>query len=156
MTGEGLGQDKPTITIFTIGFAGKSAREFFEGLQQAGVKQVVDIRLNNTSQLAGFTKKRHLEYFLHAIAGIGYSHDQELAPTSDILDDYKKKRIDWPEYERRFMELLRGRAHVENLRREDFDNVCLLCSEAQPDKCHRRLTAEYLRSCWGSVEIRHL
>lgn len=156
MSGDELGPDKPMITIFTIGFAGKSAREFFEKLRQAGVKLLVDIRLNNVSQLAGFTKKKDLEYFLQAIAGIRYAHEQDLAPTQDVLDDYKKKRIDWQEYERRFLQILQDRAPAEHLIREDFDRACLLCSEAQPDKCHRRLTAEYLQRCWGIVEIKHL
>ena len=156
MNGDMPGQDTPTITIFTIGFAGKSAREFFEKLQRAGVKRLVDVRLNNVSQLAGFTKKQDLEYFLQTIAGIGYAHEQELAPTQEVLDDYKKKRIDWEEYERRFLDILQGRAPAERLKREGFDKTCLLCSEAQPDKCHRRLTAEYLQRCWNSVEIKHL
>ncbi len=149
-------QAKSTITIFTIGFAGKNAKEFFEKLQHAGVKRLVDVRLNNVSQLAGFTKRQDIEYFLQTIAGIGYVHDQELAPTQDILDDYKQKRINWQEYERRFLQMLQDRAPIEHLKREDFDRTCLLCSEAQPEKCHRRLTAEYLQQCWGGVEIKHL
>lgn len=156
MTAKSHDPGRPAITIFTIGFAGKSAQEFFEKLKAAGVRRLIDIRLNNVSQLAGFTKKHDLEYFLQAIAGIGYTHLTDLAPTKDILDDVKKKRIDWQEYERRFLGLLQERSPAERLKREDFDAACLLCSEARPDKCHRRLTAEYLERCWGGVVIKHL
>ena len=101
------GPGGPTgITVFTIGFAKKSAREFFEVLRRAGVRKVMDIRLNNVSQLAGFTKKDDLAYFLEAVVGIGYQHRPELAPTKEILDGYKKKTLTWPEYEERFRALL--------------------------------------------------
>jgi uncharacterized protein (DUF488 family) len=142
--------------IYTIGFAGKSAREFFTKLEDAGVKTVIDVRLNNTSQLAGFTKEQDLPYFLQEIAGIKYAHKPELAPTKDILDAYKKKEIDWSEYERRFRQLLIER-HIENAVTPQFvDKSCLLCSEPKPDKCHRRITAEYLRELWADVRIVHL
>lgn len=144
------------ITLFTIGFTGKPAKEFFEKLKQSGVRCVVDIRLNNVSQLAGFTKKRDLEYFLHAIADINYVHQQELAPTKEILNGYKKKQIDWNEYECRYRNLLEERQPAKNLRPEDFDHACLLCSEPTAEHCHRRLAAEYLRVQWGNVIIHHL
>lgn len=144
------------ITLYTIGFTGKSAKAFFESLQNAGVKRLLDIRLNNVSQLAGFTKKRDLEYFLRAIADIDYVHEPSLAPTKDILDDYKKKRIDWDEYERRFRQLLNDRQPAHTLAREDLDRACLLCSEPAAEHCHRRLVAEYLQDQWGGVEIVHL
>lgn len=144
------------ITVYTIGFAKKSARWFFEALRQAGVRKVVDIRLNNVSQLAGFTKKDDLAYFLQAVGGIGYEHRPELAPTKEILDGYKKKEMTWPEYDERFRGLIAER-HVETLFVPgDLDHACLLCSEPKADKCHRRLVAEYLRGHWGNVEIRHL
>lgn len=142
--------------IFTIGFAGKSACEFFTILKDAGVRTVIDIRLNNVSQLAGFTKEQDLPYFLQEIAGIKYVHKPELAPTQDILNAYKKKEIDWSEYEKQFRRLLLER-HIENVvTPQDADNSCLLCSEPKSDKCHRRLTAEYLRELWGNVKIVHL
>jgi uncharacterized protein (DUF488 family) len=142
--------------IFTIGFAKKSAHEFFTKLKQAGVRTVIDIRLNNVSQLAGFTKEQDLPYFLREIAGIQYAHKPELAPTKDILDAYKKKEIDWSEYKKRFRLLLMER-HIENVITPQFvDKACFLCSEPKPDKCHRRLTAEYLRELWGDVKIVHL
>ncbi len=144
------------IKLFTVGFAGKSAKEFFHKLERSGVRRVVDIRLNNASQLAGFTKKRDLEYFLRAIADINYVHETDLSPTKDILDDYKKKRIDWNEYENRYRRLIEERQPAKSLKPEDFDRACLLCSEPTPEHCHRRLAAEYLRDAWGNVIIVHL
>lgn len=144
------------ISIFTIGFAQKSARAFFTRLEEAGVRKVIDIRLNNTSQLAGFTKMHDLEYFLDRISGIGYVHIPELAPDKDTLTSYKKKEIGWPEYEKLFWTSL-TRRRIENMvTREEMNKGCLLCSEAKPDKCHRRLVAEYLREHWGDVIIQHL
>jgi uncharacterized protein (DUF488 family) len=145
-----------TIDIFTIGFAQKNAREFFTKLKEAGVKTVIDVRLNNISQLAGFTKEQDLPYLLQEIAGIKYIHKPELAPTKDILDAYKKKDIGWKEYERQFRQLLIER-HIEDVITPQLVNkACLLCSEPEPDKCHRRLTAEYFRELWGNVEVHHL
>lgn len=125
-------------------------------LKEAGVKTVIDIRLNNVSQLAGFTKEQDLPYFLQEIAGMKYVHKPELAPTKDILDAYKKKEIDWSEYEKRFRQLLSERLIENIITPQDADESCLLCSEPKPDKCHRRLTAEYLRELWGNVKIIHL
>lgn len=145
-----------TINIFTIGFAKKSAREFFTKLKEAGAKSVIDVRLNNVSQLAGFTKKQDLEYFLQEIGGLRYVHMPDLAPTKSILDAYKQKSIDWSEYERQFRELITQR-HIENLvTPEQIDGACFLCSEAKPENCHRRLVAEYLREHWENVVIHHL
>jgi uncharacterized protein (DUF488 family) len=149
-------ESEQIITVFTIGFTGKSAKEFFDTLQKIGVRRLIDIRLNNVSQLAGFTKRRDLEYFLQVIAGIGYVHDPELAPTSDILDAYKKSGIDWAEYERQFMDLLGARRPDKRLKRSDLDHACLLCSEPTANHCHRRLVAEYLQREWGNVAVQHL
>jgi uncharacterized protein (DUF488 family) len=147
----------PPITIFTIGFAGKSAREFFEKLQNAGVKRLIDVRLNNVSQLAGFTKKKDLEYFLRVIAQIQYLHYEDLAPTPDILDRFKKRgEMDWAEYERLFNALLVQRRPERNHRREEFNMACLLCSETTAEMCHRRLVAEYLSHAWGNLKVVHL
>ena len=120
------------------------------------MRRLVDIRLNNVSQLAGFTKKQDLEYFLHAIADIDYVHERDLAPTKEILDGYKKKQIDWNEYERRYRSLLEERQPAKRLKPEDFDHACLLCSEPTAEHCHRRLAAEYLKDEWGNVIIHHL
>lgn len=148
------GQNK--INIFTIGFTRKSAREFFAKLKDAGIKRVIDIRLNNVSQLAGFTKKQDLQYFLKEICEIDYIHKPEFAPTKNILDTYKKKDITWSEYEFQFHELMAQR-QIENLvTREQINNACLLCSEAEAQKCHRSLVAEYFREHWDSVFIQHL
>jgi len=144
------------ITIFTIGFTKKSARVFFESLEHAGVTRVVDIRLNNESQLAGFTKREDLQYFLETIAGIMYTHRPDLAPTKEILDGYRKKRITWVDYERRFLNLMKERQAEGLMTRIELDKACLLCSEPKADKCHRRLVAEYLQAAWGNVDIRHL
>lgn len=144
------------MKVFTIGFTRKTAEAFFTRLQDAGVKRLVDVRLNNTSQLAGFSKKDDLRYFARAICGIEYVHLPELAPTAEILDPYKKvKKGDWRVYERQFLELMRSR-QIENTPREILDGGCLLCSEEQPHYCHRRLVAEYLQEHWGSVQIHHI
>lgn len=143
-------------TIFTIGFAKKSAREFFTTLKEAAVSTVIDIRLNNVSQLAGFTKKEDLRYFLEEIARVAYVHKPELAPTKEILDAYKKKLIDWTDYQRQFCQLLIERRAENLLTPQLVDNACLLCSEPKPDKCHRKLVAEYLREHWGNIQITHL
>ncbi|MBL7152833.1 MAG: DUF488 domain-containing protein [Phycisphaerae bacterium] len=143
-------------TIFTIGFAKKNAREFFTILKEASVTNVIDIRLNNVSQLAGFTKKQDIEYFLREIADVAYLHKPELAPTKEILDAYKKKDIDWPEYERQFRQLLTERRIEDAITQQLANKACLLCSEPTSEKCHRRLVAEYLREHWPNVEIVHL
>jgi len=144
------------MKIFTIGFTRKSAEEFFTRLQEAGVRRVVDVRLNNTSQIAGFAKARDLEFFLEAIARIDYVHRPELAPTQDILDDFVKAKGAWSEYTRRFMELMKTRRVAETLAGELLDSDCLLCSEDTPEHCHRRLVAEHFQERWANVEIVHL
>lgn len=144
------------MKIFTIGFTKKPAATFFNSLKDAGVVRLIDIRLNNTSQLAGFTRKNDLGYFAREICGIDYLHLTELAPTKEMLDDYRKRQGDWGIYERRFLELMSER-HVETtLSREIFNGACLLCSEEKPHHCHRRLVAEYLREKWPDVGIDHL
>ena len=146
----------PAVRLMTIGFTKKTAREFFTRLREAQVRRVVDIRLNNASQLAGFTKKDDLAFFLREIGGIDYVHRPDLAPTEEILAGYKKKAIGWSEYERRFNALLAER-HVETLvSPREMDLACLLCSEPTPAKCHRRLVAEYLCRAWPGVAVTHL
>lgn len=144
------------MKLFTIGFTKTSAESFFTRLQKAGVKSLVDVRLNNVSQLAGFAKKNDLRYFLKAICGVEYVHRPELAPTKEILDAYKKKNGDWSVYQREFLELISKRKIENAIPRETLDDACLLCSEDKPHHCHRRLVAEYLRDKWGDVEIHHL
>lgn len=144
------------MRLFTIGFTKKSAERFFTLLKDAHVRRVLDIRLNNRSQLAGFSKATDLEYFLRAIADIEYRHVPELAPTQELLDAYKKRKGPWSEYEARFLELLEKRGVDQSLDRSAFDMACLLCSEHEPLHCHRRLVAEYLKGKWGDIEIHHL
>ncbi|MHC4444066.1 MAG: DUF488 domain-containing protein [Planctomycetota bacterium] len=144
------------MKIFTIGFTKKSAEEFFTKLQDAGVRHVVDVRLSNTSQIAGFAKSRDLKYFLKTIAGIDYVHVPELAPTQDILDDFLKKKGLWSDYKYRFRQLMEERQIAETISKELLDGGCLLCSEHTPEYCHRRLVAEHLQERWGDVEIIHL
>jgi len=145
------------MKIFTIGFTKKSAETFFTRIGNAGVKRLVDVRLNNVSQLAGFAKKDDLRYFTKEICHIDYVHVPQLAPTADILDPYKKqKNGDWELYERRFFDLIRKRRIEETISRELLDGACLLCSEETPHHCHRRLVAEYLQEKWGDVQIGHI
>ena len=144
------------MRILTIGFTKKSAERFFGMLRAAGARRVVDVRLNNVSQLAGFAKKNDLAYFLRQICGVDYTHVPSLAPTKDMLDTYKKKRGTWEDYERRFVELMAERRIEEKIKPETLEDACLLCSEDKPHHCHRRLVAEYLRERWGDVQIEHL
>lgn len=144
------------MRIYTIGFTKKSAAQFFEMLRLSGAKRVVDVRLNNVSQLAGFAKRDDLKYFLHEVCGMEYVHMPELAPTKDMLDAYKKAKGDWGEYEKRFLGLMEQRKIEDLVPKKVIAESCLLCSEDKPHKCHRRLVAEYLETRWGKCEIRHL
>ncbi|OGR46945.1 MAG: hypothetical protein A2021_03795 [Elusimicrobia bacterium GWF2_52_66] len=142
------------MTIYTIGFTKKTAEQFFTKLQTNKVKKLFDIRLNNKSQLAGFAKGHDLEYFLKVICGIGYVYLQDLAPTDEILDAYQGKKMTWDEYEVKFKQLLKDRKL--NLKKSDFEDACLLCSEPTAEKCHRRLAAEHLAELFGDAKIVHL
>jgi uncharacterized protein (DUF488 family) len=145
------------INLFTIGFTQKKAEQFFETLIKAGVKRVIDTRLNNVSQLAGFAKKSDLQYFLQKIGGIEYIHILDLAPTKDILDAYKKKEITWDSYEQKFNQLMTQRQIERKLSIDIIDKSCLLCSELKPHNCHRRLVAEYLQiNLEKNIKIHHL
>jgi len=144
------------MRIFTIGFTRKTAEEFFGLLERAGVKRVVDVRLNNVSQLAGFAKKEDLRFFLKRVCGIEYVHVPELAPTQEMLDAFKKEKGEWADYERKFVALITERQIEVTVAKEVLHLGCLLCSEDTPEHCHRRLVAEYLQRAWGDVEITHL
>ena len=144
------------MNLYTIGFTKKSAEQFFTALTAAGIKRLIDVRLNNTSQLAGFSKRDDLRYFLQTIGAIDYLHLPELAPTQALLDAYKKNKGDWSIYESEFRNLLDERAIESSLQRDVFENACLLCSEEKPLHCHRRLVAEYLQEKWGGIDIVHL
>jgi uncharacterized protein (DUF488 family) len=143
-------------TIFTIGFTKKSLRDFVETLRRAGVKRVIDVRLRNTSQLAGWSKQPDFAYLLEAGFGIAYEHHPEFAPTDDLLDAYKKDH-DWMRYEERFNQLIaERRPEAEARELLSKDSICLLCTEPQADKCHRRLVAYYLQSLATEFEVKHL
>jgi len=145
-----------TIRIFTIGYAAKNGREFFTILKRAGVLKVIDVRLYNTSQLAGFAKKQDIEYFLQAIVGVEYIHLPIMAPTKQLLNEYKKGLINWQQYEKQFKSIIAQRQIEKHLVPQDMDMTCFLCSEAKADNCHRRLVAEYLAKVWQNVSIHHL
>jgi uncharacterized protein (DUF488 family) len=144
------------VRVYTIGFTKKPAETFFTTIGESGAKRVVDVRLNNVSQLAGFSKRDDLRYFLQAICGVDYVQIPELAPTQELLGAYRGRRMQWPEYVEHYLALIRGRRVEETVRPELIDGGCLLCSEDKPDRCHRRLAAEYLSNCWGDLEIVHL
>ena len=145
------------MDIFTIGFTKKSAREFFGSLQEHGIVRLVDVRLNNISQLAGFAKRDDLEYFLQELVGARYEHETMLAPTAEMLKAYRKKEMSWEDYEREFLELMAERQVEEKIRPERFkERTVLLCSENKPDRCHRRLVVEYLDKAWGDVRGIHI
>jgi len=144
------------VKLFTIGFTRKSAQEFFGLLQESGASSLVDIRLNNVSQLSGFAKKADLEFFCSRLCSMDYRHEPLLAPTADMLTAYRKQHIGWSEYEKAFLSLLHER-HVEDV----FDpgllsNVVLLCSEESPNYCHRRLVSQHLAAHWPDVEVINL
>ncbi|MDR3148187.1 MAG: DUF488 domain-containing protein [Treponema sp.] len=144
------------INIFTIGYTHKTAKEFFGLLSQNKIETLIDIRLNNKSQLTGFTKKNDLEYFLEKLCGISYLYVPNFAPTRDILDGYKDKTITWDEYEQRFNLLIDKRKIEKELGPHVLHNACLLCSESDAKNCHRRLVAEYLSKHFDDVNITHL
>lgn len=138
--------------LFTIGSSGKNAEKFFNLLNQNNIDTLIDIRLNNTSQLAGFTKKNDLQFFLKKICDIKYIHLPLLAPTDSILKDYKNKKITWNEYEIQYMQLIQNRDIEKIINNINLNNSCLLCSEKTPDNCHRRLLSEILKNS-GKIDI---
>jgi uncharacterized protein (DUF488 family) len=145
------------MEIYTIGFTQKSAREFFELLRIHKIRRLIDIRLNNAGQLAGFTKSQDLRYFLRELCDAEYLHEPLLAPTKELLNDYRNGRCSWHEYERVFAGLMRDREVATRVSSCLFKvPAVLLCSEATADQCHRRLVAEHLQHAWGDVTIVHL
>jgi len=145
------------MKLFTIGFTQKSAREFFKKLKDNGVELLLDIRLNNTSQLAGFAKGEDLRFFIESF-GMKYIHDTNLSPTEEILKKYKKKEIDWKEYEILFNKLCDDRKINEYIIKKYImlENICLLCSEATAEKCHRRLIANRFKKMQNDIVIVNL
>jgi uncharacterized protein (DUF488 family) len=145
------------VEIYTIGFTQTTAEHFFGRLKAAGVKRLLDVRLNNSSQLAGFAKAQDLPFFLRELLGATYEHDPRLAPTQELLDDYKKRKGDWSEYEQGFLELMAKRGIEHALSPAEFEiPTALLCSEATADYCHRRLVCDYLAGEWADVRPIHM
>ncbi|WP_431778524.1 DUF488 family protein [Microbacterium aurantiacum] len=144
------------MRLFTIGFTKKKAREFFGLLSDSGATTLIDTRLRNRSQLAGFAKRDDLEFFLGEICDIQYRQEVLLAPTEQALRDYQHGTLSWEQYAAEYVRTLAGRRIEEVLSPADLNGAVLLCSEASPDRCHRRLAAEYLASAWGDTEIVHL
>ena len=147
------------MTIYTIGFTQKSAEQFFEAIKNNGIELLIDVRLNNKSQLAGFTKGSDLAYFLMQICGTKYIHCDEFAPSKDLLGRYQKGLTSWIEYKAEFDEIMERRGAYKKFvtRFENFEKVCLLCSEPTPEKCHRRLVAEKVKGASeDTIEIIHL
>ena len=145
------------IDLYTIGFTGTTAANFFGRLRKAKIERLIDVRLNNVSQLAGFAKKNDLQFFLREICGADYVHELLLAPRDEDLKAVRAGKISWSDYENAYAALLRERKVESALDRSLFDRrAVLLCSEAKPAHCHRRIAAEYLRDAWGEVTITHL
>jgi len=145
------------MEIYSIGFTQRSAEDFFGTLKSAGIRRLLDVRLNNTSQLAAFAKRDDLAYFLKAICNADYAHEPLLAPTQQMLDDYKKRKGNWGDYEKLFVALLIERDISNVLDPRSFEEpTVLLCSEFTAENCHRRLVLEYLQRHWNGVTIRHL
>lgn len=144
------------IKLYTIGFTGKPAEKFFSLLTDAGVNKIIDTRINNVSQLAGFAKGTDLKFFAKKIGNISYEHNIDLAPTKELLSRYRDKQMNWLEYETEYLNLLDMRKIAQKIEIEKLHENCLLCSEHTPEKCHRRLLAEYLQHVRNDIEIIHL
>jgi uncharacterized protein (DUF488 family) len=145
------------MDIYSIGFTHKSASAFFETLKTNGIERLLDVRLSNTSQLAGFTKQADLAYFLKEICGAEYEHEPLLAPSEELFRAYRKEGGSWEALADGYLKLLKTRKVETALSKASFKKkTVLLCSEATPDQCHRRLALEYLQKHWPGLKIHHL
>jgi uncharacterized protein (DUF488 family) len=144
------------MTLYTIGFAGKTAEGFFTLLRESRVARIIDVRLNNTSQLAGFTKRADLGFFLRELCDADYLHLPQCAPTKQMLRAFKKERGDWAAYATAFNRLMKERQVKDTVNGELLDRGCLLCSEHSPEHCHRRLVAEYFQKHHPKLRVVHL
>ena len=144
------------INLYTIGFTKKNAETFFSLLKRNNVRKLIDVRLNNVSQLAGFTKQEDLKYFLRELCNIDYYHFEQFAPTEEILKRYKKKEISWKEYEEEFISLISKRQIEKLVSLDLLSDACLLCSESTAENCHRRLVAEYFSRMFPQIRIIHI
>ncbi len=144
------------MNIFTIGFTGKTAEEFFSLLDSANLNKLIDIRINRSSQMSGFAKEKDLGFFLEKLNGIEYVVNEELAPTKSLLSEYRKRQIDWSTYSSSYLELLSGRSILSKFNKSYFENSVLLCSENAPIACHRVLLADFLKTNFNDIQIVHL
>ena len=145
------------MDVYTIGFTQRSAEDFFGALKRAGIQRVLDVRLRNTGQLAGFSKRDDLAFFLGELCDAEYRHEPLLAPSDELLTDYRKHKLPWPAYEPRFRALMAERQVEQVVDRDVFSvPTVLLCTEPTPERCHRRLVLEYLQQHWGGLEVVHL
>ncbi len=145
--------------LYTIGFTKKSAKEFFEALRFRSVEVLVDTRINNVSQLAGFTKSDDLKYFLKAIGNIDYIYRPDFAPTKELLKEWRDGTISWEQYEEQYMSIQEKRGTYKNFLAdfEKYEKICILCSEATPEHCHRRLLAEKLEKEFpNDIKVIHI
>jgi uncharacterized protein YeaO (DUF488 family) len=147
---------EPSLNLYTIGFTGKSAEQFFTLVSETKASRLIDIRINRTSQLAGFAKEQDLKFFIPELTNMDYVVREELAPTKDLLASYRRQDIAWEQFAERYEQLLRERVLQNALSREDFSNSILLCSEKEPEKCHRTLLANILIEQFPSLEIVNL
>lgn len=146
------------MKIYTIGFTQKTAREFFNKIKTNNIDLLIDIRLNNVSQLAGFAKGKDLEYFLKEICNCDYVHDDVFAPTKELLENYRAGKVSWQQYEETFAKIMTSRQIEERFKKlyARHEKICLLCSEQTAEQCHRRLVAEYLQKHFDNIEIIHI
>jgi uncharacterized protein (DUF488 family) len=144
------------MKLYTIGYSGKNADKFFQSISRKNIKKVLDIRLYNTSQLAGFSKRDDLKFFLESICNCEYRHLKILAPSPELLKNYKDKKVSWEEYEIEYNQYLASLRFNDFISRKELDSGCFLCAEPTAEKCHRRLVAEYIQSHMDNVEIIHL
>ena len=144
------------MNLFTIGFTGKSAERFFGLLETSKASKLIDIRINRTSQLAGFAKEQDLRFFLPNLTGLQYLVREDLAPTKELLASYRDKEIGWEEFSYMYQELMRSRGAIESFSVENFENVVLLCSENEPEKCHRSLLSDLIVQQFSDFQIINL
>jgi uncharacterized protein (DUF488 family) len=144
------------IKLFTIGFAGKTAERFFKLLTENGVTKIIDTRLHPTSQLSGFAKARDLQFFASRIGGIGYQHILDFAPTEELLARIRKKEINWEQYEAEYLELMVKRKVIDKIDPNLLHESCLLCSEHDPQRCHRRILSQHLADHFHEISVTHL
>ena len=144
------------MTLFTIGFTGKSAEKFFELLQNSKATRVIDIRINRTSQFAGFAKEQDLKYFLPKLAGMDYLVREDLAPDKDLLASYRNKELNWDLFSQNYRKLLDERGALPSLSLAEIENSVLLCSENEPEKCHRTILANLLVQIHPTLKVKNL